>query len=469
MDAPPTRRARRGVRSRCVEPLGGRVAGVRIDAAGHVTVLPPPKGVVSVVTGGPFGLAMARPSRTATGASPPSPRVAPGSRRSTGAPRWAPIEAPPVGTLEATVDARDSFACSPIGCALPSGVVRLGWGSKPPEPAAELALTAAASPRIREPSPLALTCRIDADALPSSAPRRPARAPFLEPAAPIALRLPVERDFGTLRDRTWTGDVLPPFQPASSLRRITATFPEAGPARGSRIPILAAGPHALVDLMLFRERTGGGLERRLRAGGGAASFLPFDVHSHPDIAADGPDGSLVLLDASGGDVWVSRGAATSAALHLLRVPDVSRTRLTLARRIEGGALALAGYSTTTGEIFAGALDLGRAEVGPLAAIGQLSDLAETGACPRATYRLLVELPVRLRISGRNGEVLFEDQVTALALILAGGDERVCVEAVEAALHRRQGVLRAVLGAGGIASVWSEGATARGTCSAAKRP
>jgi hypothetical protein len=146
---------------------------------------------------------------------------------------------------------------------------------------------------------------------------------------------------------------------------------------------------------------------------------------------------------------------------------VSRTRLTLARRTEGGALALAGYSNASGEIFAGALDLGRAEVGPLASLGRLFDLAEAGECPRATHRMLVELPVLLEVTGRKGDLLFQEQVAAAALILAGGGERVCVEAVEAALQPRQGVLRAVLGTGGNASLWREGGATRGVCSAAK--
>ncbi len=483
-----------------VEALGGRVAGVRIDAAGRVTVLPLPKGVVSVVTGGPFGLAMASvPDDARDGGLAAEPARDVWFETVDGGASWAPIEAPPVGTLETSVDSRDSFACSPIGCALPSGVVRIGWGSKPPEPVADLALTAAASPRIREPSPLPLTCRIDADALPSTASRRPPRAPPPPPPpkphrsgkrpppapsvsrrtahdraaptgpeapAPIALRLPVQRDVGVQRDQTWTGDVLPPLQPGAPLHHITATFPAPGQAYGSTVPILAAGPRGLVDLMLFREPTQGGLRRRLRAGGGVASFIPFAIHFQPSIGADGPDGSLVFLDATHDDLWVSRGAATFAALHLVSIPDVSRTRLTLAQRLDGGALALAGYSTTTGEIFAGALDLGRAEVGPLVALGRLSELAEAGACPHATHRLLVELPVQLRVSGRHGEVFVEERVTAAALLLAGGGEAVCVEAVETALNQR--VLRAVLGAGGSASVWSEGATVRGTCSA-KRP
>ena len=189
---------------------------------------------------------------------------------------------------------------------------------------------------------------------------------------------------------------------------------------------------------------------------------------HPTLAADGPDGSLVLLDADRGNLWLSRGEATTSALHLVRVPDVSHTRLTLARSLAGGGLALAGYSIATGEIFAGAIDLGRAEVGPLTALGRLDGIAEAGACGKATHRLVVELPVTLRGVGRKGEALFEEQVTASAIVVAGGGDRVCVEAVEAALRGGQVVLRATLGTRGTASAWSEGGTVRGGCGVARR-
>jgi len=55
-------------------------------------------------------------------------------------------------------------------------------------------------------------------------------------------------------------------------------------------------------------------------------------------------------------------------------------------------------------------------------------------------------------------------VTASAVIVAGAG-RVCVEAIEAEVGRLSpGVLRAALGAGGSASLWSNGGMASGACS-----
>jgi hypothetical protein len=421
--------------------LGGRSAGVRIDAAGHVTVLPLPEGVGEVVTGGRFALA--------TAAGEPRSRW---FETVDGGATWTPVEGPPAGKLEAPGDESATFGCSPAGCAWSSGVVRLGWGGPPPEPADEPAIAPSPSPApsFHEPEPLALTCRID------DAPAKPP-ASRKAPPPPIALRLPVT-SLGSLRDHAWTGEVLAPFDPAAGPRHVSVTDRALNANAGSFVPVL--GPSRPVDLLLLMDR------RRLRAGGGPTTLLPFDVRGKATIAADGPGGSLVVLDAEHGTVWLARGDAVAPALHLTRVPEVSRLRLTLARRLAAG-LALAGYSTSSGDVVAGDLDLGRAQVGALAALGRLDAMAEAGACPGATHRMLVELPVKIRVAQKGGEAVTEEG-TASALIVAGAGA-VCVEAVEAVVRKGgTGVLRATLGPGGSASVWRDGANARGICSLAKR-
>jgi hypothetical protein len=222
---------------------------------------------------------------------------------------------------------------------------------------------------------------------------------------------------------------------------------------------------ARVDLLIIMDK------RRLRAGGGAASFLPFDVPGRFAVAADGPDGSLTLLDESRGLVWLSRPEGTAPVVHLHRVPEVSHLRFTLARR-PGGGLALAAYSTSSGELLAGDLDLGRAEVAPLAPLGRLETLSrdKTGACAGATHHLLVELPILVELLGRGGETFASQKVTASAVIDADTG-RACVAAVEAVLQKADGgpgsaVLRATLGSGGSASLWSAKGTVRGGCSIA---
>jgi hypothetical protein len=457
---------------------GGRRAGVRIDAEGHVTVLPLPAGTIQVVTGGRFALAM-------TGGDPPPgasgdavrPRPRAWFETVDGGATWTPAVGPPVGALEPP-DENATSACSPIGCAWASGVVRLGWGGPAPRSDPELALTPAASSRPRASDPASILCHLDGDppwahatrpAAPAPKPRA-ARPPARKPGAssrPVALSLAhvwspgSTPALGALHEHAWSAEVLPPFQPGEGPRRLSASDRALHGNQGSVVPVL--GTKGAVDLLLLVDK------RRLRAGGGAASFLPFAVPGRLAVAADTSDGALLTFDADRGTLWLSRGEATSAVVHLARVADPSaRTRLTLAQRLSGsGGLALAGYSVATGELFAGDLDLGRAEVGPLVALGRIDDLADPSACSAATHRLLVELPARLRIVGPAGQA-FDEAVTVQA-VLAAGPNRTCVEALEAVVRRGDSiVLRARLGSGASASLWTPETRVRGRCTIEKR-
>jgi hypothetical protein len=426
-----------------------------------------------------------------------------------------------MGALEAPSDESATFACSPIGCAWAQGVIRLGWGGPEPAPKPELALTAAAAPRVRTGEPPAIDCRMDGAATstgaptpaapvpkppppplpasprgrgegrpsagapslakrdkklpgdtgrpPSKPPRpgRPAPAPVNAAGGPIALRLPLTA-VGTLHEHAWTGDVLPPFQPGAALRHLSASDPTLHGNGGSVVPLLGAGARAPIDLLLLLDK------HLLRAG--AASFAPFDVSGRFTVAADLGGGALAILDADRASLWLSRSDAAASALHLVRVPDVGHVRLTLARRLAGGGLALAAYSTTTNELVVGDLDLGRAAVGALAPLGSLATLGEPSAtCPGATHRLLVELPVRLRIT-RAGAVF--DEPTTVSAVVDAGPDRVCLVAIEGVLSSAAAtaalpgaspvVLRATLGAGAGASLWSPQGTARAVCSIGKR-
>ncbi|MFT3768696.1 MAG: hypothetical protein QM820_24890 [Minicystis sp.] len=492
---------------------GGRSAGVRIDAAGHLTVLPLPEGVTEVVTGGPFALAMA-----------PREGDAAWFESLDGGANWTPIEAPPVGRLEAPPDEHAPFACSSLGCAFGNGLVRLGWGSAAPQPVPELTLAPAVNPKLRDPSPPALRCQLDAPEAPwiaaapkpsaappkpkppapkpaapspkpvapsakaaapsakpaappsKAAPAKPSKSPAkpapakpapsklpprdasAKPAAPIALRLS-SSPLGELRDHTWTGDVIPPFQPAAALRHLTVTDRTLSTNQGTVIPVLTARPREPLDLLLALDK------RRLRATG-AASTLPLDASARFTIAADlGPD--LVLFDAEHDQLFLARGEAVSQVLRLTRVREVTHTRITLAQKLSGG-LALVGYSALSGEVFVGDVDLGRAEVGPLAALPRLDALA---VCTdeKARYRFLIDLPIPVRVTGKGGggEALIDQQVT-VALLVTASAERLCVEGVEAALPKGTAtVLSATMGKGAAASVRSEGKVVRASCAMGK--
>lgn len=349
------------------EARGGRSAGLRIDAAGQVTVLALPDGVTEVVTGGRFGLAMSLHDGAETW-----------FETLDGGARWTAVEGPPTGSLAAPGDEHAPFACSPAGCAWGNGVVRLGWGGPLPHAPVALALDPAESPRPREPGPVTLRCQLDVVVAPwPVAPTKPGldRAP--RPPSPMALRF-------------------------------------------------------------------------------AAEAAP------------------VTFDAERGLLWISRGAVRTPVMRLTRVPEVSRLRWTLAARRDGRGPAVVGYSLSSGEVLAGDVDLGRAQVGPLAALGRLETLAEagTGACAgvgaKATHRFVAELPVKMRLSGRGEEVLLDHQGTASVSIEAS-PARLCVTGVEAALPLPRGeatVLSAAFGKGDTASVRSgasRGRAVRAAC------
>jgi hypothetical protein len=219
------------------------------------------------------------------------------------------------------------------------------------------------------------------------------------------------------------------------------------------LPLLSAGARDPTDLLLVADG------KRMRIGGGTPVFSPFPLTGRFTAAADAGNGTVAIFSADRGDLWLTKGEATSGALHLLRVPDPSyQLRLTLARRLPpGGGLALVGYSPLTGEVFAGDLDLGRAEVAPLSALGTLDALADGGACASPAYRAVLELPVRIRIAGSAGEQRSNAQV-----LVAAGAGRTCLLALEAPLPGNV-LLRATLGPGGTASRWSPTGTARGRC------
>jgi hypothetical protein len=57
-------------------------------------------------------------------------------------------------------------------------------------------------------------------------------------------------------------------------------------------------------------------------------------------------------------------------------------------------LRLIGYSTATGEVFPSDIDLARAEIGPLAALGRIDSILEAGSGPSGLAPVLRRDPVR---------------------------------------------------------------------------
>lgn len=461
---------------------GGRLTGVRIGADGHVITLGLPPGTVEVVTGGRFALALA------------DREGGPAWFESTdGGLGWTPIEAPPVGRIEPSSEPSVPFGCSPLGCALGNGLVRVGWGSPPPRHLPPPPLTPAKNPRPREVDAPVLRCQlvspapwIDApDARPAkpAAPGKPAKptkpststkpAKVAAPAKPApppakATRAPApvvslrvsSPTVGEVHDHTWSAEVMLPFQPAAALRRLSARDPSLNGAKGSAVPLLLAGGRDLVDLLLLFEG------RRARATGPAA-LLPFTPRGRFTVAAETADGLLAVLDTERWNLVIARGASAASAVRLGGVADPWRTRLTLAQRLAGG-LSVVGSSASSGDVFAGDIDLGRAEVGPLVSLGRLDALLEagSGACAgaKATRRFLIELPISVWL-GAHGAY----GVTA-SLLIASTAEALCVEGVEAVIPRgRAAVLSAKLGRGGVASIRRGAEQVRAICRLEARP
>ncbi|WP_437313361.1 hypothetical protein [Sorangium sp. So ce385] len=450
---------------------GGRLAGLRIDARGGVTVHPLPAAVAHVVAGGRFALA-------ATGDDPPAYFESTDGGRS-----WRPVEGPPARQIEPPLDEGAPFACSPIGCAMGEhGLVRLGWGGPPPPPrSAPLPYAPAASPAPRTAPPPLVSCRLDGDppappppaALP--APRPPAgragRTALAAPGAPAAARLlggappavslwtAASSPLGALRDGVFTASVLPPFAGAAAPRRVSLRDRSLAVATGEAVPVLLApGAKAPADLLLLLDADEPHGRRALRVPAGAAplALLPFDHAGAIAAAAELPGGDLLAFDAGKRSLLLVTRQATLAVAGLPPVPDVAGARLTLGRRLDAPGFALVGYAVASGEVVAAPLDVARGEAGPAEPLGSLASLAEIGAggCggARPSHRFIAELPVTLRLSSRSGAPLLEEDAPAAAL-LAGGRGALCVEAIEIrAAARGAQDLGAVFGPGGAAAL-----------------
>ncbi|MFO0759735.1 MAG: hypothetical protein U0359_24825 [Byssovorax sp.] len=420
---------------------GGRSAGMRIDPRGTIELFPLPEGATEVVSGGRFALATA-----------PSPGRARFFESTDGGRTWAPIEGPPTGTIDPPSDEGAPFGCSPAGCALGGGLLRLGWGgAPPPEQPADPDFAPARSPLIRGPDRVHLTCDFGASRAASHAARGDRSA-----APVLSLHLPPASPIGALRDGAWSGEAWLPFQPDAAPRRIEARDRAISTASGSLVPVIGASERDPFDLLILLGKA------RIRAREGRAA-PGGEVKIRFNTAAEAPGGKLVLLDADKGMLWVMAGDAQSPALRTIRVPDVTRTRLTLGRRLDGDGLVLVGYSTQSGEVFAGAVDLGRAEIGPLSALGGLGMLREPCGDAKGTIRFLGEIPARVAMRGRAGVKPEERTAEITAWIEASGD-RLCLRGAETSLGRPgEGELSARFGSKPIAAIRRDGDRQMGVC------
>jgi hypothetical protein len=425
--------------------LGGRAAGVTLAADGGVTLHALPDDVIEVVRGGRFAIALAEKDDVTT-----MHESLDGGRT------WRPIQSPPVGRVAAPYDSAAIHGCTEVGCTWGEGIVRLGWGGPPPVPlSAPAELTPAVNPLVKGPDPIALSCEIAGDRGALTAPAGPDGPRKPPPGAPgkagagsappvITLRTRPSSSLGTFRSTpgrggSWSADVILPFRPGASAKKVSLSDPSLTPVFGSVAPLLRspkAGGGDAVDLVLLADR------RRLPLGASSSRLLPFDYVGAISTMTEDADGGLYALDADKGVLLYARGDAGRPLVRLTRIADVQRVRLTLGVRSDGRGPAIVGVSTSSGEVFVGALDPARAEVGPLEALGNLASLRDGGAAEcrarRPTHRFLADIPVALALTGGDRKRI-DDGVSVTATALIDADrERLCLQGLEVRLSQSQG-------------------------------
>jgi hypothetical protein len=510
--------------------FSGRFAGVRISPQGKATVLPLPAHVHSVLFGGVFGLARADDDdRTIY------------YETTDGGATWTEVEGPPVGELEDAYDESRFPACSAVGCALSSGLVRVGWGSpKPappkkekdpyagpgadpfpvprlpkmectfdgepeafpapppkPKPKTDAKTTSAAAVKPSSPGglsedvlsqlppdiqqlirdnggslPPGLAGMLPPGLLPpglvppsstsspvappsgsagpsaSSKPKAakpakpppPPKPPPAPPAEVVSLRSKPQSALGQLKDKSWNADFVAPFDPTAAVKHLSTASNGLEKLTGYVVPVL--GDRG-VDLMLTWDK------RRANLGAGAPSLLPFDYNGRLDAAVflPGPAGGaapakgaagplLVALDDARHVLVLVQPDASRAFLRTARIPDPTRGKLALARRLDAPGAALVWYSPYSGDVLAGAVDFARAEIAPLVQLASTATLvgADLAACTAkpsgVTYELLLDLQIPVTVLARSGKSLFSELNVPSTLRIRASAERLCVAGVE---------------------------------------
>jgi hypothetical protein len=279
---------------------------------------------------------------------------------------------------------------------------------------------------------LPLRCRLDAPA-----PGKKAReAGSSEEARPVAVSLRAQPGavFGAIRGDTWTAEVFPPFDPSPSPRRVTAKIAPLSRIAGDLVPVLGDAPASPVELFLRVDRFRFDLGKEP-----SRAPVPFAFGPRLAVAAALGPRQQIALDADSGNVVLIKGNVARNLMRAVRVANVTRSRLTLARGVAAGkghaspAMALATVSAISGDILLGELDLERGQVGPLRLAGNLGALDAQPACrpdPRG-FRLLADVTVDLRFEPAASE-LDGPYLPATALVSVGAG-RACLEGLEVRL------------------------------------
>ncbi len=411
------------------ERPGGRSAGLSISKEGKITVHDLPEATEQVVKGGPYALALANKEETELY-----------YESKDGGKTFQPVLKPPIGRLDAPYDNSVPFGCSPLGCTVSSGLIRLGWGSPAPPKESEKKQDDSdnAPDDNSEPTPpeegIQLSCRVDNEAEPWNSPGGGSRK-GAGPKTPSALGIvhTSVNTLGTLAENTWTADILLPFQPQSSIKKVRIKDSSLSAVSGFVAPILR-NPKDPIDLLAIASK------HWLRPAQNGAQFSPFDYAGRITAAAEWTAGNLLALDFERGFLLLipkdTKTTPPQVVLRLQRVSDPGFSRFSIGRRAKNGALDLVIYSATTGGIYSSTLDFSRAQSSPLLPLGslrsmQMADSASCRSMPTAedSIRFIAEMPMRFTFLGKNGQE--RDQTLSFgAALITASSQQVCLEAIE---------------------------------------
>jgi len=417
--------------------------GASIDPRGEVTVHAAAPGMIAIATGGPFAVAISRD----------------GDLYET---RDHGRSYRPTGPSPVPASAFAQAGCSALGCAL-GPVVRVGWGAGGVAPR-----VLPGPPRAPAPTPRArrLSCVPAGAPIPLAAPPHahrgariqvtagwgdtielvrnaslPERAqPPAARAAPAARRKPPRPSPAVLRTHTLL--VRPPFAPRAPQRRIEATDGSLGMHRISGVtPLL--GPRGDVQMLVAGDRA-----ELLLTGDRVIPLASFEGRRYARRDGSGPAGLAtaigrvtILGDVRGRLTLEERGAGVSSAPVALggELGDPRRRPLTLGRRDDGalGVLVLDGPAPEI--VGAATIDRAAAAVGPIARLAPWSSLvtADHAACkPSAdptAFRALLVIDPPLWLTVDQAALPGVSFARQGMIQVRWGRERVCLEAIDAAL------------------------------------
>lgn len=421
------------------DKLGGRIAGLSISPTGKLTLSSLPEGTEQVVRGGLYALAFALKEDNEQY-----------FESTDGGKTFQPILKPPVGRFEAPYDSSTPFGCSPLGCTIGSGLIRLGWGSPlpppPTPPSSDTPPSFSSGPPPREEG-IRLRCHVEGDVEPWKLSSRDERraASGKQAQQPLTILNTASGAMGSLVANTWTADILAPFQPSGAFKKVSIKDTRLTAVTGFIAPILSDNRHP-IELLAIASKM------RLRLSQNSPKFLPLDYSGRITAAADWKDGNLLALDFERGALLLlPPNAPAQTILRLQRVSDPGFSRLALARRPDG-AFELVAYSAVTGAMFSATLDLGRAEAGPFEVLPSLDTLgqADSEACRALltapdTHRFIAEMPIRFTFLNKKGNE--EENILSFgSVLITTSSKQACLEGIESRIPKPEPVfISAVFG------------------------